>query len=489
MPKQGVRNTKAVFDTAWVFGINGIQICILALTYILLANSLGPAGYGLFSFAITAGSLAVLVSGVGGDQVLIMFGSRQEARLPVLLGNACAVRGGISLVCAGIFYPIAQAWWSTESEVTAFVLVSIATLVQGFLQPLFMSYYRVVGIMRWPWGVSLLGRMGFLALLYIVPSAHGNLVSVSMGYFGIQIAMFLFFITDILRRVRLRVSAKALREDIRAANIFWWSQILDLVSLRLDVFFLKPIGGDYALGLYNSVNRMLSVLMVFPSALHIVFQPQFHRIAQQGEMLTVLFLRARRMLIEAGCFVLGFTAASGACIVGVFLSNEYRPAIQLIPILSLYVFFNFMGYPYAMLAEAQGKLMSRLIMRLSTVIFSIPVMWISVTYCGALGCACTMALSMGIFFALLHLLTSDLNAGLKSLVFDLAPILASVAGMLALFLLNPLLPHTFLGLICRGILFSAVFIFFGWICCLLKYMTPNYIRGAYVSWRVSRELV
>lgn len=417
-------------DTAWVLGMNGLQIVCTVLSFMRLANTLGAAGYGTFSFAIAVGGFLPLLAGLGADHVLIMQASRDESSLAALLGNAILLRVVTSVI---ILASVAATAVVLPRETwVVLVLISTATIVTAFANPLFASYHRVVGRARFAWACLAVGQALFCVLLY-VPGVRPTVLSASWAYLATSVAVAVLLAIDVARRITPRFDAAVMRANLRMGAYFSASQLVDMAFQRVDVILLQAIAGAAAVGMYSAGYKFVGLILTIPAALHIIYLPEFHRIAgaasSDDNALVVVFTRTRRFLIEISAAILGAVVVNSHRLVAVFLNASYAPAAAVVTVLGFATLVGFITYPYSMLAEAIGKVGLRLWYRsIATVITAAATAALILTD-GITGAAIGVTIGSIMFLGLMHRCTREANGGLMALVRDCAPLIpALLAG-------------------------------------------------------------
>jgi len=446
----------------WVFGMNGLQIAASALAFIRLARELGPTAYGTFSFALAIASFLPLLAGLGADHVLIMQASRAEDALSALLGNAVVLRLATSAV---IFIGVLVAATRLDHTAAAvLMLMSASALLTAFAQPLLASYYRVIGRPRFVWAALAVGQILFCVLLYL-PQLSVTLLNASWAYLATSIAVVALLVLDVSRRVTLQFDRARLRANMRLGLFFSASQLADLAFQRTDVILLQLLAGAAAVGTYTAGYKFVAILLVIPSTLHVVYLPEFHRIAgtdePAGSRLSAVFLGMRGVLVEVSAVLLGAVAVNSSRIVDVFLNASYAPAASVIALGSVATFLTFATYPYYMLAEAMGKVGLRLWLRCLATVFTAAAVAALILLGGTTGAAGGVVVGCAFFLGLLHWITRPVNGGVRAFVSDLKPLIPAFLAGLVIMKTQFLFGSGLLGLLWSATAFLALFIAIG----------------------------
>ena len=449
-------------ETVWVFAMNAVQIAASALAFIRLARQLGPTEYGEFAFAVAVASFLPLLAGIGGDHVLIMQASRGEGALSALLGNAFVLRLVTSaLVYGGVLLTVRR---FTSSSPVVLELISAAALVTAFAQPLLASYYRVIGRPRFVWAALAAGQILFCGLLYL-PRVAVTLHYAAGAYLATSVAVVGLALADAMRRIRPTYDGALLKANMRLGVFFSTSQLVDLAFQRTDVLLLQALSGAAAVGMYTAGYKFVSLFLVIPSTLHVVYLPDFHRLAGTGdeewESLRNVFLGMRRVLVEISAGALGAVAVSARRIIEVFLNRQYAAASDIIILGAAGIFLTFATYPYYMLAEAINKVEPRFWLRCIATLLLAMITSLLILWRGIDGAAAGLVVGSGIFLTMLHQLTRPVNGGVKALVKDLRPLIAALTAGLLVWSTDRMYGSGFVGLILCAATFVVAFVGIG----------------------------
>lgn len=239
------------------------------------ARALGPEQFGVFSFALSLGTLVAIIPSWGFDTVVVQQGSAEPARLAALLAQLLVLRGAVSapvLAAAGaalLYYRGGgAAGWAS-------VLVLLACLADTIADG-----YRAVATAREAQGrcaaVQIAQRLVGAVLVVAVIVAGGGLLEVAGAYLagsvvgvgGMAFVIARLGITPAWRSVR-RIGLRAFG---RTSGVMGVHGVLSMALLRVDAVLLGLIAGDAAVGLYAAAYRLLdTVLFVAYSVSRAVF--------------------------------------------------------------------------------------------------------------------------------------------------------------------------------------------------------------------------
>ena len=448
-----------------------------AVTFIVIANIMGPADYGVFAYALTVATFAPLCAGLGGDHVLIMRGSRKPVELPALLGNALAVRGALS---AAVFGALAVGLdWVGAGSMAVLLTTTAGTLVGAFAFPLLASYYRVLGETRRPWMFLTVGPAVMLLLLVVAHGAVRTPLAVATLYLGSQLVGVVLFVADVARRAGVRVDGALARRDARLGLTFTATQVLDLVFQRADILVLQVLAGSAAVGIYNAGYRFAATLIALPTAMHVVLLPEFHRAGSDPERLAAYFTRIRRLLLEVGLLVLGALAVASLPITLLLLGSQFAAAAPVIAVSAVATLVTFVSFPYSMLAEAMGHVRERLAFRAVALACGVLTSVIAIPRLAGTGAALGATVGAAAFLVLLHLRTcAGVEAG-RDTVAQSAPVLPAALALALAIAAARWLGAGAWAWLNASVVFVVCYLMIGTTTGTLRWLTPRELK----AWR------
>jgi O-antigen/teichoic acid export membrane protein len=420
-----------------VLAVGGLQVVhalLAAVTVVLLARLLPSEVFGLYVYYNALAALLPLLVGMGVEHVLVMHGSRSASALPALFGNALLVRMialALTTLCACLWMHLSQA-----PQAIAIALLFIGGALAIFPNPLFLSVYRVHGLHIRPWLLNLVSTGGFVVYLILLPRSMVSLTSVAVGYCLAQATSAVIMYLDASRHVPPVVEWQRFRQHSKLGLTFASSQGLDYAMSRLDVFALQLFVGPAGVGLYAAAQRIIGVLQIIPTSIHLTSLPDFHRSAHDDSILVARFRTIRALLLDVSILVGGGLMLLAPEIITVIFGDRYRGAEAALRWLALANVLVFMNYPYYMLAEAIDRVGARLVAKIIAMLASTAAMVVLIPRLGIEGAAVSLVVGNTIFVAALHVITRSRAGRLLELLQDARAIVVAAAGCLAAFALS-----------------------------------------------------
>lgn len=327
--------TAAGKQAAWNLGalviLTGLTQAAALGTLLLLTNSLGPAGFGIFAFALSLQPYLYLGGTLGIGLVLFREGIQEPENLDQITTAAQAVGlvgslvvGGLA-ACAALLAPIA----GEEQRLIGLIACGNVAACLA-LAPLFDVHHRqplaaVIGL------AAEVGTL--LAVLTLTRTAKLGLVSV-----GVVFAVKWWLITAgqfVVYRLAIRPlrpvwCRKWLHRLLRSSLPLAGSTLIASLPANAGIFFVRVLGGETEAGVFGIANQAISVYLLFSHLAIRILQP--HVAGPYG--LDPLFLR--KLIVFTGLFLtllyLGGLAASAGVIL-FLLAPTYRAALVPVAIL------------------------------------------------------------------------------------------------------------------------------------------------------------
>ncbi len=460
-------------DSALVFGFQAFGSALSAATVVYLARLLGADDFGRYVYYLTTASVLPLFIGFGGEHVFLMFASRKRRLVPILFGNAVAVRATLTVLTALLIAVIVRINMVEHGRAVFFL--NLGALFAAFPNPLFLSLYRVQGTFIRPLLIASVSPIFFIIYLTVMPSTLLSFQTAALGFMLSQIVTVLIFAIDITGRVRLQVSLRLLKAFAKPGVIFSVSQVFAYAFARLDILIIQFAFGVNGVGVYAAGQKLVTVFTVIPSSLNVVELPEFHRAAAVRDALFNKFRLLRRLLVEFGLLLFGLLIVNGDYIVDTVFTPEYHAAVPILRILTVVGFLTFVECPYYMLAEAINKIQQRLIAKVCTFVLTALGIATLARLAGIEGAALGLVIGQAAFVVFLHYLTRTHNGGLPALLADGRSLpIAMAAGVVAISL-GRFLPET---------LFAALVVSTVYVAILLGisvWLSPNAARAIWTG--------
>jgi O-antigen/teichoic acid export membrane protein len=235
---------------------------------IVIARTLGPAGYGVYAFAFSFAEVYGVISDFGMSNLIIRDTSREKKYLARYVGNILFVETALSLIAYGFLFVLVGAM-NLPQEKAVIVYIAVISYVLTALAQIVRATFKAHE------------RMEYDATLNVIQQSVTVILGISVLYFGyglIALAM-VFVVGSLINLIAslALVSVKFTRPAFRLNRRFLTYLVKEVPSFGLIVFFsliyykistllLSFIQGDAATGWFNASYVMAASLTFLPAA-------------------------------------------------------------------------------------------------------------------------------------------------------------------------------------------------------------------------------
>jgi O-antigen/teichoic acid export membrane protein len=235
---------------------------------IVIARTLGPAGYGIYAFAFSFAEVYGIISDFGMSNLIIRDTSREKKYLARYVGNILLVETALSVIAYGfLFLLVGLMGLPQEQAVIVYiaVLAYMLTALSQIVRATFKAHEK----------------MEYDATLNVIQQSVTVALGISVLYFGYGLfALALAFVVGSLINLIASLalaSARFVRPKFKLERRFLTYLFKEVPSFGLIVFFtviyykistllLFFIQGDAATGWFNAAYTMAVSLTFLPAA-------------------------------------------------------------------------------------------------------------------------------------------------------------------------------------------------------------------------------
>ena len=303
-----LKNTGVVF-----FG----QVIILGLNLLVmvyLARYLGEVQFGMFSFAIVFVSYFAIIPDFGMKPIIVREISRERNKAPKIVGTSIIVKFFFSIISIILTLLAAILIGYSRDLIILIFLLSFTILISSKLQTfrvVFESLFEADLKMEFPFLFRTIDAIVLAGLTGLFIYLKRTLTEITFIY--VISAVLGFFLTVILS---IRHTKPQIKFDTSLAKwlIIQSAPLAIYVALtrfymNADIFFLKMLKGDAAVGYYSAAYRLITPLNFIPSAIVMSLFPLMSKFFQDSkEKLVQSFNFCLKILVLIGfAFGLGTT--------------------------------------------------------------------------------------------------------------------------------------------------------------------------------------
>jgi len=343
--KQEFVSHRASLQTVSVLVLINLVVASLAfVTRVKIANVLGRADFGLFSYGLALAAYGVAIVQFGLDRTLVRDLVHWPARTGPIVAASIVLRGGVLLALAAALL----LWKSTRMGRNDVSWGLLLIIFGGSIVALDLrSVYDTWGNMIRHAMYYLVSRMLFFCPIWLMLVwAPGGLSIFWIGVFTVGSALVYLWLQYMwaFRRIDFSQAKGGLRARVMAlgrANVtIWVSSVVGLVVVTANQILLKVMGGKEELGTYAAAWVVVALASLFLAQISRIGTPASARVTRRDVGRT-----------ERVRFLLKYSAVALVCIspisvlaiffptvvVRTFYSAEYASAAPVLQILGAYL--------------------------------------------------------------------------------------------------------------------------------------------------------
>lgn len=347
--------TKTLKQSSITFAGSLINGALGAIFFIIVARSLGPAQFGIFSLAVAVSTLVGDIADFGTNTGVVRFVGKYARRDPsralqfLKLGLEIKLILGLGIVVLGyLLAPFLAAEIFQKADLTT----SLRVVFVGVLGILLFTF-TTSGLQAyqkfWHWsGLYIFTNLLRLVLLFAlisVNSADG--ISALVTYATVPLLGFLIgsFFLPIKKSLSQSVKLGVLSDFLGYNKWVAASAVISAISARLDVFISARLISETELGIYSASNQLVQVVPQLIGALGTVIAPKMA--AMSAQAFPKYFRKTQILVIFLA--ILGLAGVPIAqVIIPLFYGNAYAASIPIFSILLLAMLVFLISLPVHM---------------------------------------------------------------------------------------------------------------------------------------------
>lgn len=337
-----------------VFGVAGEAVAgaLNFLTFIVIARSLGAAGFGVFSSVLALVGIFQLFADFGLTTILVREIAREPQRLAQIMG---ALRPLAWLSSLLVFLAIALVGWQlspSEDIYRATLLLGLAVLTT-FHSFSYASVCRAFEEMGFNAAGNVTHKLLQIGLVMAALQISAGVVGVAAAMLAANLYQWLFFSVVVRRRY---LHSLSWRFDFG----YWRYLLFEAAPVGLAMVFrranqqagtlvLAALAPNVAVGLFNAAYKIIQMVDMIPFTLSLPLFPPIARLAGESrERLFVLLAQAWRMFMIAAAPLAVWLWVMAPCLIKLMFGTEYAAATDTLRVLIVAILFLFVTalYPY-----------------------------------------------------------------------------------------------------------------------------------------------
>jgi O-antigen/teichoic acid export membrane protein len=346
-----------------------------AVLFILAANFYGPIEFGQFTTAHTLAIIFTLVADFGFDFYLATEISRERNVASFLFPRMLGVKLALSILAAAAMcgYGYIQPFSSDARElIVVFSLYLLFSVLLSSLFALFKSHEELHHESR----ITFVINAALLVTLCILGAIHASIITVAVAFvasrvLGLLLALLVVpkFVTSLLPRWDMNW----LKQSWHTISVFGVFFVFGNLYFLLDTPLLSFWKGDRAVGIYQSVYRLMALALVLPDITVSATLPSLSRLFVSDQMRwRQLGSSAGKVLYHAGLIV-GFVLVVGSeqIVKILFGLSSYASAVPILQIFGVIIIVRYTVEVPALLLTTSMRQRTRTVLVIAATIVNL----------------------------------------------------------------------------------------------------------------------
>lgn len=389
-------------NTSWLFGEKILRMIVGLFVGVWVARYLGPAQFGLFSYAQSFAGLFIAFATLGLDGIVVRELVKNESRRDELIGTAFWLKlmGAFAVLAV---LAIAVNFTSNDHFTNMLVLIiASATIFQSFnvidmyFQSKVMGKYIVYANV---FSLLLSSLVKVALILYDAP-----LIAFAWTIVFDSVVLACGFIYFYIKNNSKIILKSLIFSKVTAISLLKdsWPLMLGGISFvvfsNIDNIMIKELLNEYSVGLYSAAYRLITLWYFLPGLFLSSLMPSLVNTHLNLELFMNRILKLSTLLVWLALFIAILYVLFGNLIVKMTYGQEYLQAINLLAPLAfvnILIFYNSV-WNYWMTIENKTK--RTLLFHLSTAIVNIILNYFLINIYGVIGAVYALLLSLVISY-------------------------------------------------------------------------------------------
>ena len=352
------------WNSLFALSSSGIRLATNVILFVGIARFFGPEGFGQFTTAHTLAGLFLLLADFGFDVLLTTEVARQRERASELVQQFLTFKGLFSLIAiAGMWLvPMVQeVSQSTRLLIFIFSFHVAFTALTNFFFALFKGFEQLQHETK----VAFLTNLVLFCALIVLGILGASLEVVAVTFVATR-ALGLFTAIWVARKFillpKLRFSVRGWRSSLKLVSVFGVHLIFANLFFQLDTILIAFWRGDHDVGIYQSVFKMVVLVLFLPDVVINALMPvlsRFHR-ESVDRWNTLGKLMNKTLFLVALPIALVFFVYADQLIEIVYGGRGFAEAIPILRIFAIIVLVRFGVEAYALMLTTSRRQSTRM---------------------------------------------------------------------------------------------------------------------------------
>ncbi|MGZ4921333.1 MAG: flippase [Halobacteriota archaeon] len=314
---------------------------------IVIARSLGPAGYGIYAFAFSFAEVYGVISDFGMSNLIIRDTSREKKYLPRYQGNILLVEITLSAIAYAFLF-LLVGLMDLPSDTAAIVYIAVLSYALTALATIIRAAFKAHEKMEYDAALSIIQSGVTVAIGVTVLYLGYGLLALSYAFVigsAINLIASLVLVSTKFARPKFALKGRFLRYLLREAPSFGLVVFFTLIYYKVSTLLLSFIQGDAATGWFNAAYTMAISLTFLPAAFMGALFPvisSFH--ASSREHAKIIYQESFRYMVILGLPLAFGTTVLADKVIDIVYGVPFQNSIIVLQIVIWSIALLFLNY-------------------------------------------------------------------------------------------------------------------------------------------------
>lgn len=386
----------------------------------LLARFYGPKIFGQFTFAHTLATTFIVFADFGIEILLTTKLAAEKGNSSKIFEKLLGLKftfllfALIFMILIGLSFEL-----SDESYILIFVFAVylLFTSLNNFFAGVFKGYEKFIYETR----VSLLSNFLLIALTISLLLLHRSIIEIAVAFASSRIIGTIYSIYNLYRldkELTFKPDLSGFKLLGSKVLIFGFHLIFAYLFFQIDTLLLAKFKGDYSVGIYQSVFKLVMLPLVIPDVFINSFLPTLSRYYSEDkkEWIRLGSIMGRILFICALPISVIMVFYSKEIINLVYGLKNYNDAVNVFRVFGLIILVRFTLEPFALMLTTSDRQIVRLITVIAATILNVTLNYFVIPVYDTLG-ASVVSLTVNTFVGIIYftVLKDDFNFWLVNL--------------------------------------------------------------------------
>ena len=353
-----MKQSSAIKNAGWIIGCKIIKALLTLIVTMITARYLGPANYGLISYAASIVAFVAPIMKLGLDSILVHEIVNDEKNESKILGTSILMSLLSAIMCIiGIYLFVSIINAGEKETIIVCLIYSILLIFQAFemiqywFQAKLLAKYSSIAML-----LSYILVTGFQIFLLITnKSVYWFAISNSMDY--MIISLILYSIYKKQQTKKLSFSFDICKKMIKKSKYYILANLMVTIYAQTDKIMLKLMMDNASVGYYSAAVTCAGMASFVFAAIIDSARPLIFEAKKNNNLIKYEkgIISLYSIVIYFSIFICLIVTFLAPLIIKIMYGNEYINSISILGIIVWYTTFSYLGSARTIWIMAESK--------------------------------------------------------------------------------------------------------------------------------------